>query len=538
MKKHQLKEIKKIVRVLNTIKHVTPVQLLYLIKYKVFSGKSSIDYKSNYEKDVQNISTLPIIEERTIIQIVNGSIKVRLLNLERTYYKTIVWNENTNGRLWNYNLRYADFLKQKNIPLEKRESILISLYESLNSGVITPEPYPVSLRAMNSIRFISDNHGKLQSDKYLINSTYSELKFLNDHIEYHISGNHLLENGFALLMGGTFFQSDKWVHKAKRILSKELDRQILPDGAHYERSVMYHKIILFRVLEASYFITDDEVFKKNLLDIASKMVSWLNQMTFQHGKVAHFNDSTNGVALPNEQLLNFSEVCGVDKSKQLKMCESGYRRIENDGFTLICDVEGIKPTHQPGHAHADSLSFVLAFNGVPFLVDPSVSTYDNLEVRGWEKSTAAHNTVTWNLQNTAEIWGSFRVAKRPQVSITEERNKSIRARLICKLNLFKSFIHSRCWTFTNGVLYIKDEVNIQDFVQGHLYLDPAVKIDKSAGNRVVLSNSVVIEFNDVEKIETNSYLFSEEFNKRTRALRINYTFKKSCELHIYEDKVG
>ena len=66
-----------------------------------------------------------------------------------------------------------------------------------------------------------------------------------DNIEYHILGNHLLENGFSLFFGAYYFQDEKFYVKAKKILTDELDEQILEDGAHFELSSMYHQIMLF-----------------------------------------------------------------------------------------------------------------------------------------------------------------------------------------------------------------------------------------------------------------------------------------------------
>ena len=80
-------------------------------------------------------------------------------------------------------------------------------------------------------------------------SLYAQYMRLLDNIEYHLMGNHLLENGFSLLFGGVYFGDARFCRKAEEILREELAEQILPDGGHYERSPMYHQIILGRVLD-------------------------------------------------------------------------------------------------------------------------------------------------------------------------------------------------------------------------------------------------------------------------------------------------
>ena len=51
------------------------------------------------------------------------------------------------------------------------------------------------------------------------------------------------------------------LRKGKKLLLRELKEQVLNDGMHYERSPMYHLIILERLLDALNFAkaTDDDL---------------------------------------------------------------------------------------------------------------------------------------------------------------------------------------------------------------------------------------------------------------------------------------
>src|SRR5690606_1726695 len=117
---------------------------------------------------------------------------------------------------------------------------------SLDNGKLLLEPYPVSLRSINVIRLCCFHE---VTDSSILKNLHGELDFLSKRLEYHLLGNHLLENVFALMMGGVFFSNDTWVLKAKGILKEQLNEQILNDGGHFELSPMYHQIILFRLLE-------------------------------------------------------------------------------------------------------------------------------------------------------------------------------------------------------------------------------------------------------------------------------------------------
>ncbi len=66
-------------------------------------------------------------------------------------------------------------------------------------------------------------------------------------------GNHLLEDAYSLFIAALYFKDDKFYRKSKKMLWQELKEQILPDGAHYEQSPMYHCILLDRLLDCYNF---------------------------------------------------------------------------------------------------------------------------------------------------------------------------------------------------------------------------------------------------------------------------------------------
>src|SRR5690606_31529788 len=99
---------------------------------------------------------------------------------------------------------------------------------------------------------------------------------------------------------------------------------------------------------------------------------------------------------------------GIKKVREIELSASGYRKLVRENMELVADIHGISPSYQPGHAHADHLSFVLQVGGNPFIVDMGISTYEIGERRAYERSTKAHNTVTLDDQNTSEVWSGFR----------------------------------------------------------------------------------------------------------------------------------
>src|SRR5690606_15730264 len=152
---------------------------------------------------------------------------------------------------------------------------------------------------------------KYNLDEVFLNYVFQELKYLNRNYEYHLLANHYLENAFALILGGAFFTKKKWLHKAKSIIENELNEQILADGAHFELSPMYHKIIFFRLLELIDWYSDydlcDQEFLRECREKASLMRDWLENISFSTGDIPLFNDSANHIAFENSILLHYAD---------------------------------------------------------------------------------------------------------------------------------------------------------------------------------------------------------------------------------------
>ena len=83
--------------------------------------------------------------------------------------------------------------------------------------------YPLSLRITNWIKWAWIYETKL--DTKVSNSLYSQAKFLSKNLEYHLLGNHLLENSKALIFAGYFFkgkEAELWLAKGIKILKKRV----------------------------------------------------------------------------------------------------------------------------------------------------------------------------------------------------------------------------------------------------------------------------------------------------------------------------
>jgi uncharacterized heparinase superfamily protein len=267
------------------------------------------------------------------------------------------------------------------------------------------EPYPLSLRIVNWVK-------RLQSPPdRVLTSLAHQADYLSRSVEHHLLANHLFVNAKALVFAGAFFCEDRWLRQGLQILEQEIPEQVLMDGGHFERSPMYHSLILEDLLD---LVNLGRVYPGLLPDFAepaTRMLSWLDSMTHPDGEIAFFNDAAFQVAAPTRELHAYGTRLGIAPAS-CPLSDSGYIRLENVHTVVLFDAAPIGPDYQPGHAHADTLSFELSHQGVRLVVNSGTSTYEKSPERQRQRGTAAHNTVRVDGRDSSEVWAAFRVGRR------------------------------------------------------------------------------------------------------------------------------
>ena len=199
--------------------------------------------------------------------------------------------------------------------------------------------------------------------------------------------------------------------RAYGLLLAQLAEQILPDGAHFEQSPMYHCILLDRLLDCINIRPTEE-----LRGYAALMLGHLESIVWADGSIPLLNDAAYGIAPTAEQLFGYARQLGLQWAA-VPMADCGYRWMRAAALEAIVDVGNVTATYQPGHTHADSLNYELRIDGKPFVVDTGVSTYNKDARRQLERSSAAHNVVVVDGKDSSEVWGGFRVGRRAKVEI-------------------------------------------------------------------------------------------------------------------------
>lgn len=336
------------------------------------------------------------------------------------------WNDASQPVLWLYNLHYFDGLAHEGTPQDVKRD-LIQRWVSDNPGPHGTgwEPYPLSLRIVNWVKWGWQAEALPTAVRA---SLWQQIEFLERTLEYHLLGNHLLENAKALVFGGLYFSgevADQWLEKGVRILDRQLREQILADGAHFELSPMYHSIMLELVIDMVCLAQNrdcPEVLRARgprLEAIARSMAKWLRQATHTDGEISFFNDGAIGIAKTPQTLIKFVESLTGNainlNDAAVVTGASGLVRLAHQQALVFFDAAAVGPTYLPGHAHADTLSLEASFFGQRVFVNVGTSEYGLSPRREYERSTAAHSTLTLDGQNSSETWAGFRVGRRARV---------------------------------------------------------------------------------------------------------------------------
>lgn len=415
------------------------------------------------------------------------------------------WTDPKHAKLWRYNAHYLDALcptpqgsdrslwdawsaEQHGLPEQDLRPALIARWIADNppSHGDGWEPYTTSLRIVNMVRYHARG-GAL--DAAMRQSLAVQARWLAQHVEWHLLGNHLFANAKALVLSGLAFEgaeAARWLNQGAAILARELSEQALPDGGHFERSPLYHAIILEDVLDLiNAFRALDRLDAPRALDditglvarletAAERMVSALKIMTQPDGGPFFFNDCAFGIAPPARTLLDYAERLGVAagsdaphpaaRASVTHLADTGYIRLEAGEATVLFDAAPVGPAYIPGHAHADTLSFELSVGADRIIVNGGTSTYERDTLRAHERSTAAHATVTVDGQDSSEVWAAFRVGRRAEAfairTAVEEAGAKAAARASHNgyHHLSPSSTHTRALDLDATHLTITDEV--------------------------------------------------------------------------------
>ncbi|WP_437286441.1 heparinase II/III domain-containing protein [Sorangium sp. So ce406] len=253
-------------------------------------------------------------------------------------------------------------------------------------------------------------------------------------LELHLLGNHLLENAIGLVCGGAVargLEAEAWWRLGSRLLSWQLPEQFLEDGGHFELSASYHLALAAGLLEAIELAQAAGREVPELWRVtAQKALAWAAAVRAPDGTYPLFNDAALDAAPEIDQVLALGAALGLHDAGEtpgstpdgpqalLHLAATGWvilRSGERAWLAFDAGMDGA--AYQPGHVHADALTFELWIEGERAVVDYGVSSYIADRDREETRATRAHNTVELGGVDSSEVWSAFRVGRRARAQV-------------------------------------------------------------------------------------------------------------------------
>lgn len=424
-----------------TIKHLKPTQILHqIIERLPHIGIEHCDqlamhpHKLNYiipelDLDDQYLNRFDVDKLlNNEVDLLHETHRINLKNWK-------IENIESVSHLWRFNLHYFEYtiplaVKYKetgnqNYYYKFREFIMtwIDCHQEMTSDAW--QAYTVSLRIPNWLLCFECCGDTFENDQdfkdKVWQSLFKQYQHLKKHPEKHILGNHYFENIKTIILCSIVFDEEPVFQQYYKLLTEQIREQILPDGMHFERSAMYHKIILEDLIRLIYWIRQrDKAKATQFRSTLQKMTDCIYSLENGMGKTPFFNDASDGVAKTSVCLLKtVKNQFQIKPQEKLMFYESGYCKLYNGDKAVIFDAGKLGPDYQAGHSHCDTLSFEMSINEEPFIVNSGTYQYQS-HLRSFFRSSQAHNTVLIDSDQQSECWGEHRVAKRIQnVAIDE-----------------------------------------------------------------------------------------------------------------------
>ncbi|HLH44191.1 MAG TPA: alginate lyase family protein [Bryobacteraceae bacterium] len=280
------------------------------------------------------------------------------------------------------------------------------------------------------------------------------------HLEVNLSlyfspNTHLLGEAVALHALGILFPSfpraPRWVELGARIVRTELKRQAQEDGAHFEQSTYYHVYALDLFLLHYILSRRPERFRPTLERMAEYLVAMMGpqrrlpaigdddggRIFFPYGLRDEFGRATLATCA---RLFSRPEWAGDDdddlqqalwwvgpieqrekknkRAPKTQMFAASGSVVWQCGDLWVAINAGGFGALRAGHSHSHVLSVVARLKQEDLLIDPGTFTYTaDPRLRGWFRSSAAHNTVRVNGLDQARQDGPFAWAGKPAVTI-------------------------------------------------------------------------------------------------------------------------
>jgi len=290
----------------------------------------------------------------------------------------------------------------------EQAKVLVGDFVRLNRGVsaVAFEPEVVARRAISwlSNSVVVLDTGEPQAYQTFLRALTEQLRYLSACYRDAPDGMPRLVALMALIYAGLCIADQQAVVDAyAKPFSKELDRQILPDGGHISRDPSALVELLLDLLPLRQcFVARDRLPPKQLTDAIDRAMPMLRFFRLGDGALARFNGCG---PTPTDALATVLAYDDVEGAPLRAASNSGYARIERGPTLLIADLAAAPAASVSTNAHAGCLSFEMSAGVHSLIVNCGAPPPDHDEWRLFARSTAAHSTLQFEETSSAQLLG-------------------------------------------------------------------------------------------------------------------------------------
>jgi uncharacterized heparinase superfamily protein len=236
---------------------------------------------------------------------------------------------------------------------------------------------------------------------------------------------------------------------------------------------MYHSIVLEDVLDllnlcGAYAGVVPALDEQGWRNTAQQMRRWLASMCHPDGAIAFFNEAALGTAAHPNEIDTYAGRCGLapvtaPEEPVHHNIDSGYIRLTQGDCVVLLDVAALGPSDLTRHAHPDTLSFEMSIGRRRLVVNGGIAQRGTRTPRQAQASTAAHNTVEVDGENSSEIEDGSRVQRRANVFDLQIDSCPDEIVIACSHDGYCPLpgrpVHRRKWVLGNRSLCIIDTIS-------------------------------------------------------------------------------
>jgi uncharacterized heparinase superfamily protein len=216
--------------------------------------------------------------------------------------------------------------------------------------------------------------------------------FLERKLSEGLAGDERLTVAIALVELGLCAEgAGKQLQRSRRLLTEELQRQILPDGGHISRNPQLLVDLLLDLLPMRQAYAARGVQPPpQLLNAIDRMMPMLRLFRHGDGALALFNGM--GVTAP-EQLATVLAYDDTRARALTNATHAGYQRLEMKDAIVIADAGRPPPPAFSTRAHAGCASFEFSASAQRLVVNCGAPDPNRTAAREAARMTAAHSTL-------------------------------------------------------------------------------------------------------------------------------------------------